>query len=328
MTDQPTSPTQPTPPRVEKVIAVRLKQSGKLDYFNTRGVEFRPGDWLVVETSRGLQLGQATTVLREPSGEEASRGLRPLVRKATPDDIEKYRHWEEKSSEAVARCKELAQKLGLKMKPMAAHYNLDGSHLTIYFSAGERVDFRDLVKELRQALHARVELRQVGPRDEAKLIGAIGKCGRRLCCMTFIDEFQPISIRMAKDQDLSLNPMKVSGVCGRLLCCLGYEAEHYRALREKSPRVGQEVSSPHGKGRIISVNPFTETALLEISEDVTVEAPLAQLSWEKKAKSEGRPEERRGETGKGHQPEREHRGNLPTPPEPPIQESAENLPGP
>lgn len=291
MTEQAvTPPPQPETATTEKVVAVRLKQTGKLEYFDARGIECRPGDWLVVETVRGPHLGQAVTAPGPPAVREAAKNLRPLVRKATAEDIERYRHWEKKSGEAVVRCRELARKLDLKMKPIAAHYTLDGSHLTIYFTADERVDFRDLVKELRQALHARVELRQVGPRDEAKIMGAIGRCGRRLCCMTFIEEFQPVSIRMAKDQDLSLNPMKVSGICGRLLCCLGYEAEHYRAFREKSPRAGQEVVSPHGRGRVLSINPLMETALVEISEDVTVEVPLAQLKWEKKAKGEAKPE--------------------------------------
>jgi len=312
--DQQTNPPEPagppaappTPPRrIDKVIAVRLKQSGKLDYFDAHGIESRPNEWLVIETSRGLELGRATAIVRDPSPEEVAKGLRPVVRKATAEDIEKYCRWEAKCGDAVAKCRELAQKLNLKMKPMAAHYNLDGSHLTIYFTAGERVDFRDLVKELRQALHTRVELRQVGPRDEAKLLGAIGKCGRRLCCMTFIDEFQPISIRMAKDQDLSLNPMKVSGICGRLLCCLGYEADHYRTLREKSPRIGQEAVSPQGRGRVIGINSLRETALLELGDDLTIEVPLAQLTWEKKARPEGKQEDDTAEAGKGHRPERE-----------------------
>ncbi|MCX8125710.1 MAG: stage 0 sporulation family protein, partial [Dehalococcoidia bacterium] len=212
MTEQAAAPPdQPAPASAGKVIAVRLKQTGKIEYYDARDTEVRPGDWLVVDTIRGPQLGQSIVTERRPSPEEAAKGFRQVVRKATPEDIEKYHRWEGKSGEAVNKCRELAGKLNLKMKPIAAHYNLDGSHLTVYFTAEGRVDFRDLVKELRQALHARVELRQVGPRDEAKIMGAIGKCGRRLCCMTFIDEFHPVSIRMAKDQDLSLNPMKASG---------------------------------------------------------------------------------------------------------------------
>jgi cell fate regulator YaaT (PSP1 superfamily) len=246
----------------------------------------------VLETAHGPELGTAAA-LRDPTAEESAKGLKPVLRRATTDDVERYQKWESKSGEAVARGRELAQKLNLAMKPIAARYNLDGSHLTIYFTAGERIDFRDLVRELRQALHTRVELRQVGPRDEAKLIGAVGKCGRHLCCMTFINEFQPISIRMAKDQDLSLSPMKVSGVCGRLLCCLGYEAEQYRTLRERSPRVGQEASSPSGKGKVVSLNPLKETVMLEIGTESAVEVPISQLTWEKRPRpqSEGQPED-------------------------------------
>jgi len=185
---------------------------------------------------------------------------------------------QDKETEALARCKEKVTNLGLKkMKPIAARYNLDGSHLTIYFKARERVDFRKLVRELSRSLKTRVELRQVGPRDEGKLLGNIGKCGYPLCCQGFLKDFAPASIKMAKQQDLVLNPMKISGICGRLLCCLSYENEQYTAIREKMPQVGQEVSTPSGKAKVVSVNLLKETVTVE-RDNSTKELPVDQLS--------------------------------------------------
>jgi len=183
----------------------------------------------------------------------------------------------DKEEEALAKCKEKVAKLGLKMKPLAAHYNPDGSHLTIFFKAQERVDFRKLVRELSRSLKTRVELRQVGPRDEGKLVGTIGKCGYPLCCQGFLKDFAPASIRMAKQQDLALNPMKISGICGRLLCCLSYENEQYATSKEKMPQVGQEVSTPFGKAKVVSVNTLKETVTVERDNSVK-ELPVDQLS--------------------------------------------------
>lgn len=182
-----------------------------------------------------------------------------------------------KEKEALAKCKEMVTKLGLKMKPLSAHYNLDSRHLTIFFKAQERVDFRQLVRELSRSLKTRVELRQVGPRDEGKLVGSIGKCGYPLCCQSFLKEFTPASIKMAKQQDLALNPMKISGICGRLLCCLSYENEQYATIKEKMPRVGQGVATLFGKAKVVSVNPLKETVTVEF-DDSTKELPLDQLS--------------------------------------------------
>ena len=168
------------------------------------------------------------------------------------------------------------------MKPISAQYNLDGSHLTIFFSAEKRVDFRELVRELNRNLKTHVELRQVGARDEAKLIGGLGKCGFPLCCTTFLSEFEPVSIKMAKEQDIALNPMKTSGICGRLLCCLGYEYEQYRAMKEKMPPLRQEVSTALGNAKVVSCNPLKETVTVELETGVTVELPLIQIGWREK----------------------------------------------
>jgi cell fate regulator YaaT (PSP1 superfamily) len=166
------------------------------------------------------------------------------------------------------------------MKLLSAEYNLDGSRLTFFFSAAERVDFRELVRQLTNQFEVRVELRQVGPRDEAKLIGSFGRCGRQLCCISFLSEFAPVSIRMAKEQSLPLNPMKISGVCGRLMCCLGYESEQYHAMMEKLPKNGQRVSTAMGVATVVGSNPLKETVSVRLESQATVELPLSEIKIE------------------------------------------------
>ncbi len=185
-----------------------------------------------------------------------------------------------REEEALADCKRRVARLGLKMKPLVARYAPKGNRLTIFFRAGERVDFRKLVRELSRSLRTRVELRQIGQREQAKLVGSIGMCGYPLCCQTFLKEFAPTSIKMAKQQDLVLNPVKISGICGRLLCCLSYENEQYAAAKENMPRVGEEVSTPYGRNNVVSVNLLKETVSVESDGRVIKELPLAQITRE------------------------------------------------
>ena len=174
------------------------------------------------------------------------------------------------------------------MKLLCAECNLECSRCTVLFSAEERVDFRELVRELTKSLKIKVELRQIGPRDEARLVGGYGRCGRPLCCMSFLGELTPVSIKMAKEQGLPLNPMKISGMCGRLLCCLAYETEQYRAIKERLPKIGQEVSTASGKATVTGTNPIKETVLVELESGVTVELPLSELKGEKGPKTKNR----------------------------------------
>jgi len=204
------------------------------------------------------------------------------------EDIRHAQELEEKEKEALTECGKLIAKLNLPMKLLSAEYNLDGNRLTFYFSAEERVDFRDLVRELTNRFKVRVELRQVGPRDQAKLTGGFGRCGRPLCCMSFLREFVPVSIKMAKEQGLPLNPMKISGVCGRLLCCLVYESEQYRAMTKELPKEGQRVSTAMGVATVVGSNPLKKTVLVELDSQVTVELPLSEI------KIEGKPSDKKG----------------------------------
>ena len=258
-----------------KIIGVRFQPRGNLFYCDAGDIPLQVGNYVVVETSHGLDLAKVTVSKAQVQASDLTEPLMTVIRRAQSEDLEKARQNKEK--EALAKCKEMVTSLGLRMKPLSAHYNLDGSHLTIFFSARERVDFRNLVRKLSRSFKTRVELRQIGPRDEAKLVGGIGKCGYPLCCQGFLTGFTSVSIRMAKQQDLALNPAKISGICGRLLCCLSYESKQYATIREKMPPVGQEVSTPFGKAKVVSVNPLKETVTIEL-DNVVKELPLDQLS--------------------------------------------------
>jgi len=265
-----------------EIVGVRFKRAGKVYYFDSGGIDLRVGDHVVVKTTRGLELGRVMIAPKQVLAGEVTKGLKPVVRKAEPEDINRAQELEAKETDAVAECGKLVAKLGLPMKLLGAEYSLDGSRLTFFFSAAERVDFRGLVRELKSRFKAKIELRQLGPRDEAKLVGGFGRCGRPLCCMNFLTELSPVSIRMAKEQDLPLNPMKISGVCGRLLCCLAYETEQYHIMKEKLPKEGQRVNTPLGVAIVVGSNPLKETVLVELESQARVELPLSKIMIEEK----------------------------------------------
>lgn len=263
-----------------EVVGVRFKRAGKVYYFDPAGMDLKINDCVVVETARGLEMGQIATAPKQVVNEEVDKPLKPITRKAGPEDIQCTKEFEAKEKEALAACNELITKLNLPMKLISAEYNLDGSRLTFYFSAEERVDFRELVRELASRLKVRVELRQMGPRDEAKLLGDCGRCGRPLCCLSFLSEFSPVGIKMAKEQNLPLNPMKISGCCGRLMCCLGYESEQYSKAKSKLPREGQRVVTKMGPGKVTGTNPLKETVLVSLETEATVELPVSEITIE------------------------------------------------
>jgi cell fate regulator YaaT (PSP1 superfamily) len=263
---------------MSNVVGVRFKRAGRIYYFDPVDIDLEVNDYVVVETSRGLEVGCVIIAPKQVLASEVVKPLKPVVRKAEPAEVERSQEFEEKEREALVECGKMIAELGLPMKLLRAEYSLDGSHLTFFFSAAERVDFRELVRQLAGRFKVRVELRQVGARDEAKLLGGFGRCGRPLCCASFISEFAPISIRMAKEQGLPLNPMKISGVCGRLLCCLSYENEQYRKMKEKMPREGQRVSTSMGQAKVVGTNPLKETVLVEMESEVNVELPLSDIT--------------------------------------------------
>ena len=264
------------------VVGVRFKRAGKIYYFDPNDIELDVGEWVVVETTRELEVGRVAISPGQVVESQLTEPLKPVVRKADEGDMRRLNDLAEREEEALARCNEMIAQLGLPMKPRAAEYNLEGTRLTILFTAEGRVDFRELLRELSSTFKTRVELRQVGPRDEAKLIGGVGRCGRTLCCASFLSEFDTISIRMAKDQNLPLNPMKISGVCGRLLCCLSYEDELYSAMKEKLPKPGQRVTTPNGPAIVIGGNPLKETVTVKTESEAITEIPLSQIIVEEK----------------------------------------------
>ena len=265
-----------------EIVGIRFKRAGRVYYFDPADIELKVSDYVVVKTIRGLELGQVVIAPEQVLASEVETPLKPVVRKAEPEDIERAQEFKENEREALSECGKLIAKLNLPMKLLSAEYNFDGSRLTFFFSAAERVDFRELLRELAKRFKTRVQLRQVGPRDETKLIGGFGRCGRPLCCMSFLSEFAPVSIKMAKGQDLPLNPMKISGVCGRLLCCLTYENEQYQAMKEKLPKKGQRVSTASGVATVVGGNPLKETVLVKLESEATLELPLSEITIEKK----------------------------------------------
>ncbi len=263
---------------MSEVVGIRFRRTGRVYYFDPAGIDLEVNDYVVVQTARGLEMGEVVIAPRQVLDSEISEPLKPVAHKAGEDDVKRAQELESKVREVLIECGMLITEQNLSMKLLSAEYNLDGGRLTFCFSAEERVDFRKLVKELTGRFKVRVELRQVGPRDEAKLVGGFGRCGRPLCCASFLCEFNPVSIKMAKEQDLPLNPMKISGVCGRLLCCLGYESEQYRNMKKKMPKVGQRVSTSMGIASVVGTNPLKETVMVELESEATVELPLSEVS--------------------------------------------------
>ncbi len=239
------------------VIGVRFKDVGKIYYFDPDGLEFRVGDNVIVETSRGVECGRVAMANKEISDDKISKPLKKLMRKATDDDLRIVEENRKKEVEAFKICEEKIAKHNLQMKLVDVEYTFDNNKILFYFTADGRVDFRELVKDLAYVFRTRIELRQIGVRDEAKMLGGLGICGRPFCCNTFLGEFQPVSIKMAKEQGMSLNPVKISGTCGRLMCCLKYEQDVYTGLLKTTPKIGAIVETPDGNGNVIDVNLIT-----------------------------------------------------------------------
>ena len=253
---------------MKEVIGVRFRPNGKIYFFDPLDIHVQKGEDVVVETARGVEYGKCVLGRREIDDPKRIQGLKPILRKATEEDTEKYEANKEKSEEAFKTCLKKIEDHGLKMKLIAAEYTFDNSKVLFYFTADGRVDFRELVRDLASVFRTRIELRQIGVRDEAKISGGLGMCGRELCCHSHLSEFIPVSIKMAKDQGLSLNPSKISGVCGRLMCCLKHEQETYEYLNSKMPAVGDEVKAVDGTvGEVANVNVMRQTVRIIVTDE-------------------------------------------------------------
>ena len=253
------------------VIGVRFKNVGKVYYFDPNGQTYPQGTAVIVETARGTECGEVAMSAREVPEDSVVKPLKKILRAATEADLKTVAENRKKEQTAAAICKEKIAKHKLEMKLVNVEYTFDGSKILFYFTADGRVDFRELVKDLAAIFRTRIELRQIGVRDEAKMLGGLGICGRPFCCSTFLGDFQPVSIKMAKEQGLSLNPGKISGACGRLMCCLKYEQDAYEELIRTSPKTGMTVSTPDGEGTVVELSLLTGMVKVRLHGDTAAE---------------------------------------------------------
>lgn len=249
------------------VVGVRFKKAGKIYYFDPDELDINKDDYVVVETARGIEFGHVTVGPKQVTEEEIVPPLKKVLRVAEEEDFTIHQNNKDKAHDAFGICQQKIDEHGLDMKLVDVEYTFDNNKVIFYFTADGRVDFRELVKDLAAIFKTRIELRQIGVRDEAKMIGGLGPCGKPVCCTTFLGEFEPVSIKMAKEQSLSLNPTKISGLCGRLMCCLKYEQEVYEKLLEKMPSVGTIVITPEGKGTIIDTYTLLEMVKVKVRLD-------------------------------------------------------------
>ena len=271
-----------------KVIGVRFRTAGKIYFFSPGKLEIKTGDKVIVETARGVEFGSVVTGPKEVEDDKITQPLKSVIRLATEDDKKKEEKNKEKEKEAFKICLDKIHKHGLEMKLIDAEYTFDNNKVLFYFTADGRIDFRQLVKDLAAIFKTRIELRQIGVRDETKILGGIGICGRCLCCHTYLSEFAPVSIKMAKEQNLSLNQTKISGVCGRLMCCLKNEQETYEELNKKLPGLGDTVTTPDGlQGTVQSVNVLRQRVkvIVEINDEKEIqEFPVDELKFRPRKK--------------------------------------------
>jgi len=255
---------------MERVVCVRLRDTGQNFFYNAGELEVKEEDYVIVEHDRGLDYGQVISLKTEMEA-KSKQPIKKIVRIARENDIKQIEDNRAKSKEAFNICLKKIEEHKLEMKLVQAEYSFDRSKIIFYFTSEGRVDFRNLVKDLAKIFKARIELRQIGVRDETKFFGGFGPCGRELCCAKFLKDFEPVTIKMAKEEGLPLNPPKISGICGRLMCCLNYEYETYKLLSRGLPREGEHINSPEGKGKVISVNVFKRSATVELEDGKLVE---------------------------------------------------------
>jgi len=254
-----------------EVIQVRLREAGKITYFSTGGMKFKASEYVIVEADRGLDYGQVISEAEVILDSDIEEPLKKVVRKANPWDMHQVEKNKKKAREVLETCSKKVLERKLQMKLVEAEYSFDRSKIIFYFTAEGRVDFRDLVKDLANVFKTRIELKQIGVRDEARMLGGFGPCGRGLCCAMYLKDFEPVTIKMAKEQNLPLNPTKISGLCGRLMCCLGYEYKTYKELMKGLPREGEIIKSEKGNGKVVSVNALKRAVTVELEDGTLFE---------------------------------------------------------
>lgn len=258
------------------IVGIRFRPAGRIYYFDPQGEAYTTGQYVIVETVRGVEAGRVVIASKKVAESDLSDPLKPVMRLASEDELRMMLSFKKKEKAALVQCAYHVSQHKLPMKLVEAEYTFDGSRLTFYFTADERVDFRALVRDLAATFRTRIELRQIGARDQAKLQSGVGPCGKTLCCSSWISDFGVVSIKMAKEQDLPLNPAKISGVCGRLLCCLSYENENYIQARQTMPQVGTFLDTPSGSGKVVSINVPRSSVEVMLESGATIQVPIAQ----------------------------------------------------
>lgn len=259
------------------IVGIRFRPAGRIYYFDPQGKMYSTGQYVIVETVRGVEAGRVVIATKKIAESDLTDPLKPVQRLASEDELRMMLSYKSKEKEALVRCHERIAQHTLPMKLVEAEYTFDGSRLTFYFTADERVDFRALVRDLAATFRTRIELRQIGARDQAKLQGGIGPCGKTLCCSSWITDFGIVSIKMAKEQGLPLNPSKISGVCGRLMCCLSYENDNYIQAKQRMPQMGTFLHTPSGTGKVVSVNVPQNSVEVMLESGVTIQIPVDTL---------------------------------------------------
>lgn len=269
---------------MQTVVGAQFNPVTKVYYFDpVAHLDLMANDYVIVDTAKGHELAQIVQPPHHVPLSEIVGEIKPVLRRANPWDLLQRDIWQHKEHEALAVCRQRAAEHGLEMKVIRCEYNYEGGRLTVYFASESRIDFRALVRDLARTLQTRIEMRQIGVRDEAKLLDGVGKCGRQLCCTSWLREFAPVGIRMAKNQQLPLNPDEISGVCGRLLCCLSYEDDLYRDANKKMPKIGSEVTTPQGMGRVRHLHPLKESVTVMLENNVLAEFSVEELITGKKS---------------------------------------------
>ncbi len=258
--------------KIVTIVGIRFRPAGRIYYFDPQGASYSTGQYVIVETSRGVEAGRVVIASKKLAERELSDPLKPVLRLANEDELRMMLSFKTKEKEALVQCAQQVQQHNLPMKLVETEYTFDGSRLTFYFTADERVD--SLVRDLAATFRTRIELRQIGARDQAKLQGGVGMCGKTLCCSSWISDFGVVSIKMAKEQDLPLNPSKISGVCGRLLCCLSYENDNYIQAKQNMPQVGALLDTPGGQGKVVSINVPKESVDVMLESGVIIQVPV------------------------------------------------------
>lgn len=271
-----------------EVVQIRLREAGKITYFSTNGMKFKAGDIVIVEADRGLDYGHVLAESEVILDSDIEEPLRKVIRKSNPWDITQVEKNKKKIQEVMGTCSRKIHDRRLPMKLVDAEFSFDRSKIIFYFTAEGRVDFRDLVKDLANEFKTRIELKQIGVRDEAKMLGGFGPCGRGLCCAMYLKDFEPVTIKMAKEQNLPLNPTKISGLCGRLMCCLGYEYKTYKDLMKGLPREGDVIKTEKGEGKVVSANAIKRSVMAELKDGTLLEVFMKDEPRKRKDEPEGK----------------------------------------